>query len=612
MLQLGRKSAMSNLITCQSVSKTFGSGPLFENVSLALSEGERIGFIGPNGSGKSTLMQILAGIQIPDEGNVSWRKGLRLGYVPQEPLFPPDATALSVVLDALDQNAGDEHEREVQASIALSRVGFADTAVRSASLSGGWRKRLALARELAREPDALLLDEPTNHLDLEGILWLEQTLAAASFACLVVSHDRYFLENVATDVAEINRIYPDGLFRVRGAYSEFLLKRENFLHAQTKEQEALENQVRKEVEWLRRGPKARTSKSRARIDTAQRMIGDLADLKARTAERSADIEWSASGRKTRKLIATEGLSKEYDERTLFRDLEILLRPGMRLGLAGPNGSGKTTLLRIFAGEVKPDRGEVMRADGLRIVYFDQHRAKLDEAISLRRTLAPDGDSVIYRDRTIHVAGWARRFLFRADQLDVAVGRLSGGERARAVIARLMLQPADVLLLDEPTNDIDIPTLEVLEESLMEFPGALVLVTHDRYLLDRVSTAVLGLSGDGRWGLFADYSQWEQFGSDSIAAEADVKPKTVAAEPASPTRKKLSYMEAREYDTIEHRIHDAERRLAHCQTSMEDPLVMGDPSQLQAAYDSMQTVQAEVDQLYERWAELEEKLAGSHA
>lgn len=598
---------MSHLISCQSVSKAFGAQPLFSGVTLPIGEGERIGLIGPNGSGKSTLVQILAGIQTPDDGTVVYRKGVRAGYVPQEPAFQPDATVHDVVLRALDGEDGEDYEKESRAGVTLGRAGFTDVNALAGKLSGGWRKRLALARELVRDPDVLLLDEPTNHLDLEGILWLEKLLAAAPFACLVVSHDRYFLENVTTDTAELNRIYPEGMFRVAGRYSEFLLKREEYLHAQSREKEALENVVRREVEWLRRGPKARTTKSKARIDAAERMIEDLADMKARSVERSADIEFSASGRKTKKLVEADGISKSLGGRTLFSDLNVILRPGVRLGLVGPNGSGKTTLLRMFAGEISPDGGEIRTADALRIVYFDQFREKLDPEVSLRRALAPEGDSVLYRDRTIHVAGWARRFLFRAEQLDVAVNRLSGGERARAVIARLMLQEADLLLLDEPTNDIDIPTLEVLEESLLEFPGALVLVTHDRYMLDRVSSSVLAIDGDGGWGLFADYSQWEQARAERGRSSKTEPKKEAGATAVLPAKKKLSYLEAREYESMEQRIHDAEARLTAAQAEMQDPAVTADAARLQDAYSRMQQAQSEVDALYERWAELESKL-----
>ena len=369
------------------------------------------------------------------------------------------------------------------------------------------RKRLAIVEALVQAPDILLLDEPTNHLDLEGIEWLEDLLAQAAFASVIVSHDRYFLQNIATDMAELSRVYPDGILRVRGNYTTFLEKKEEFLHAQSKRHEALENLVHNEIEWLRRGAKARTRKSKARIGKAGQLMEDLADLNVRTRTATAQIDFSATDRKTKRLIELEDVAYQIEGRTLFEKLNFVITAGMRVGLVGPNGSGKTTLLRLLRGELTAGGGEIRRAEWLRIVYFDQTR-ELDSNVTLRRALAPEGDSVIYQDRVIHVASWAAKFLFTGEQLNQPVERLSGGERARVLIAQLMLQPADVLLLDEPTNDLDIPTLEILEESLLEFKGSLVLVTHDRYMLDRVSTIVLGLNGRGGAQSFADYSQWE--------------------------------------------------------------------------------------------------------
>ena len=337
--------------------------------------------------------------------------------------------------------------------------------------------------------------------------WLETLLQNAPFACVVVSHDRYFLENVASEVVELNRVYVDGVFRVKGNYSRFLEKKEEYLEAQGKRQDALTNRVHTELEWLRRGPRARRTKAKARIDKAHEMIGELADLNSRSRTATAKIDFSATDRQTKQLIALDGVTYAIGNRTLFEGLNFTVRSGMRVGLVGQNGSGKTTLLRLLRGDIQPTGGEIRRADALRIVYFDQNR-ELDPDLTLRRALAPDSDSVIYQERVIHVASWAARFLFDPDDLNQPVGRLSGGERARVLIAQLMLQPADVLLLDEPTNDLDIPTLEILEESLLEYRGALVLVTHDRFMLDRVSTVVLGLDGLGGAERFGDYSQWD--------------------------------------------------------------------------------------------------------
>jgi len=498
---------MPPIINAQQISKTYGIAALFQNISFTVSEGDRIGLIGPNGAGKSTLLQIFEGRVKPDSGDVAVRKQTRLSYVAQQSDFATGQTVKSIVKDAMERTAVPEPERESLMAETLGRAGFTDFEAQATSLSGGWRKRLAIVEGLVQAPDVLLLDEPTNHLDLGGIKWLEAVLQIAPFACVAVSHDRYLLENVASEVVELNRIYEDGVLRVKGNYSDFLEAKEDYLHAQGKRQESLANRVHTEIEWLRRGPKARGTKAKARIENAQGMISELADLNARSRVSTANIELSSTDRRTKQLIELEEIEYTIADRTLFTGIHLMIKRGMRVGLVGPNGSGKTTLLRLMRGDIQPTRGKIRRADQLRIVYFDQNR-ELDPDITLKRALAPDADSVVYQERVIHVASWAARFLFSSDSLNQPIGRLSGGERARVLIAQLMLQPADVLLLDEPTNDLDIPTLELLEESLLEFRGALVLVTHDRYMMDRVSTVVLGLDGLGNAERFADYSQWE--------------------------------------------------------------------------------------------------------
>jgi ATP-binding cassette subfamily F protein uup len=612
---------MPPIINAQQISKQFGAMPLFEGLRFTVSEGDRIGLIGPNGSGKSTLLRVLAGELGPDSGEVATRKLTKLAYVEQQSEFAAGDTVRSVIERALVRAGVAMEEREGRLVESLGRAGFEHFEAAAASLSGGWRKRLAIVAALAQQPDVLLLDEPTNHLDLEGIEWLEEVLLSASFACVVISHDRYFLENVASETVELSRAYPDGLLRVPGNYTAFLEKKEEFLHAQARHQEALENRVRNEIEWLRRGAKARTRKAKARIDKANALISELGDLNERTRTATADIDFSATDRKTKRLIELQGLSYEIGGRTLFRDLDFLLIAGKRVGLVGPNGSGKTTLLRLLKGDLQAGSGKIRRADFLRIVYFDQNRP-LPLDVSLRRALAPESDSVVYQDRVIHVAGWASRFLFTSEQLNQPVSRLSGGERARVLIAQLMLQPADVLLLDEPTNDLDIPTLEILEEALLEFPGALVLVTHDRYMLDRISNIVLGLDGEGHSGVFADYAQWEAWmeepkSSGTSRPEGLLHPGSAAAQARSGSsaapraseagKKKLSYMEAREYSTIEQRIADAEEALRRKRAAAEDPAIASDAARLVTAHADLEQAQKAVDELYARWAELESKL-----
>ena len=598
------------LLSCESISKSYGVKPLFSDLSIGLAEGDRVGLIGPNGSGKSTLLKILAGIEDPDDGTRSLRRHVRLNYVPQESTFPPDLTVEEVLAQTLREEGLDPHEESGRIARALSLGEFPDSDQPVRTLSGGWKKRLAIARSLLMEPDVLMMDEPTNHLDVEGILWLERLLKSETRAYLVISHDRRFLESVAERMIELNRIYPQGVFEATGRYSDFLEAREANLEAQANEHATLANKVRREVEWLRRGPKARTTKAKARIDAAGVLINDLADRDSRRELAPAGIDFTASGRKSKQLIVAQQLSKALGSKQIVKDLELILGPGQRLGLLGPNGSGKSTLMKLLAGTLKPDTGTVTRADKLRIVTFEQHRESLDQQVSLRRSLAPaGGDSVIYQDRSLHLVSWAKRFLFRPEQLDLPVSRLSGGEQARLLIARLMLQPADVLMLDEPTNDLDIPTLDVLEENLLEFPGALILVTHDRWLLDRVSTMMLALDGAGNAEWFADFAQWEAAQERGASGSSGPVP-TRAASNNGPkpkqARKGLSHSEQKEWDKIEGLIVKAEAAVTTCQAATEDPAVTSDATALQARYTALAEAQTNVERLYARWTELEEK------
>jgi ATP-binding cassette subfamily F protein uup len=587
------------LINCQSISKAFGERPLFEGLSFALHEGDRVGLIGPNGIGKSTLLRILAVLEEPDEGVCTRQKGLRIGYVPQQPSFEPGEAVGQIIAASA---GADDH----RVGIVLSRAGFADGSIKAGVLSGGWMTRLAIACAIVGEPDLLLLDEPTNHLDVDSILWLESLLATEPAAFVVISHDRYFLQNITGRMLEIDRVYPDGMLSVNGAYAELLEARNALLSNQASYRESLANRVRREVAWLRRGPKARTSKSKARIDAAERSISELAVSRERAASASAGLELTASGRKTKRLWYGKGLSKRFEGTPVIDGLELLLTPGMRLGVVGPIGSGKSTLLRMIVGELQPDTGEIRRVDDLRTVYFDQDRRGLDVDQTLKRALAPEGDSVIYRGRSVHVATWAKRFLFRPAQLEQPVSRLSGGERARVVLARLMLQPADLLVLDEPTNDLDIATLEVLEESLIDFPGALVLVSHDRHLVDRVTTEILALDGGGGTQRYADYDQWLS-GRRATGAPNKSKPTTTGRATPRPKAKRLTYLEQREWEGMEAKVLASEARMAESKSRAEDPSIATDAAALEKSLQALDEARGEVDRLYERWAELEAKL-----
>ncbi len=595
---------MAVLLSCAALTKSYGSRPLFQDISLGVGDGEKMGLIGPNGAGKSTLLKIFGGKEKPDSGTVSSRRGLRIAYIAQEDLFPAGATVGSVLTEAIDSEHLDEIERDVRIEVALGRVGFAERDQAVETLSGGWKKRLSLARAVVQDAELLLIDEPTNHLDLEGVLWLESLLQEAQFAFVLISHDRVFLENVTNRVVELHPAYAEGYLSVSGAYSDFLVQREEYLAAQAHREDALQTQVKREIEWLRRGPQARTTKAQGRIQQAGQMIEELAELKFRNSQgKTAGIDFNASGRQTRDLIVTKDLSKTLGGRTLFSELDLTLAPGTRLGLIGPNGSGKTTLIKLLTGETEPDSGTIKRADGLRIVLFDQARQQLDKSLSLRDALSPNSDTVTYRGNPMHVSGWAKRFLFKTEQLQTPIRVLSGGEQARILIARLMLQPADVLILDEPTNDLDIPTLEVLEDSLLSFPGALVLVTHDRYLLDRVSTDLLALDGRGGAAHFTGLSQWEAAQKPVPAAvpAAAVRPKA-----ATPAPSRLSTAERRELGQIEAKIEAADEAVAALERQLEDPSVASDAARLHEVWNALPAARDQVSTLYVRWEELESK------
>jgi len=602
------------LFSARSLNKSFGPRKLFSNISLSLEDSDRAGLIGPNGAGKSTFLKILCGLEHADDGTIETKRNLKLAYVPQQEDFPVNATPEQILLSSLGET--DEHLDDTtlhtRASIILSKLNFPDPHQPAATLSGGWRKRLSLARQLVKEPDLLLLDEPTNHLDLEGILWLEKLLKNAPFAFLVISHDRYFLENTTNRTIELSPAYDDGYLSAAGPYSEFLVKKDEYLAAQSAQQTALASRVRREVEWLRRGAKARTTKAKGRIDQADQMMRDLAELKTRNTQSAAvQIDFAATHRQTRKLLVAKDVKKSLGGRLLFDHLNLVLSPGTKLGLLGPNGSGKTTLIRLLSAELPADSGNITPADGLRTIVFHQSRHTLDPNQTLRRALSPHGDTLSFNGSPMHVSAWARRFLFPPDQLDLPLRDLSGGEQARVLIADLMRQPADLLILDEPTNDLDIPSLEVLEDSLLDFPGALILVTHDRFLLDRVSTEILGLDGQGGAHLYADYSQYERAQSTPKPRRPEAQPRTASSltpnpSPLTPPKKRLTYMEQRELEQMEDKITDAESSLHAAQQALNDPAVLANRDKLHDACTTLESARQRVQSLYARWEDLESR------
>jgi len=587
---------MTALLGAHSLSKSYGTQNLFEDLSFTVCQGDKIGLLGPNGAGKSTLLKILVNLEPPDSGHISKKQNLRIGYASQAPEFP----SLTVEEVLLQQSLfGDEFELVTRAKILLSKAQFTDFSVNAASLSGGWKKRLDIIKALMQEPDILLMDEPTNHLDLEGIEWLEKMLARERISYIVVSHDRYFLENVSNKVIELNKCFPGGLFISNGNMSAFVEHKKAFLDGQTQQERGLASVVRDEVEWLKKSPKARTTKSRSRIDKAYELIEELSEIKRRNKTHKVDIEFSSSQRETRKLLTTKNLSKSMGNKELFKGIDLTLSPRTRLGIVGKNGTGKTTLLKILAGQIPQDIGTLKIADDLRLVYFDQHREHIPSHLSLRQALSPIGEQVNYRGQYIHVNGWAKKFLFSPDRLELPVSCLSGGERARILIARLMLEPADILFLDEPTNDLDIPTLEVIEESLNEFQGAVVLISHDRCLMDRVCTQILALGNDTEERFFADYSQWEKSCAENEIKKVAEKSSSKATI-SSQKPKKLSYKDQRELDGMEEAIEKLENEIEDLQRQLEEPSVSANSTKSLELYRILSEAQQKHDTLFDRW------------
>ncbi|MBL7686321.1 MAG: ABC-F family ATP-binding cassette domain-containing protein, partial [Deltaproteobacteria bacterium] len=420
---------MAILLSAHQLKKSFGARTLFESLTFSISKGERIGLVGPNGVGKSTLLKILAGRESLDDGTLSFAKGTRIACLDQVPSFKPKANVFESVLEACEDIHDGEslaltHEYLSKLSLDGSQGVSPETLVET--LSGGWKKRVALARECVKQPDLFLLDEPTNHFDLETILWLENWLERAPFATLTITHDRSFLQNISNRIIELDPRYPEGLLSVSGTYADFLdLKAQKFSE-QEKQEQVLKNTLRRETEWLRRGPKARGTKQQARIDRAGDLKAEVESLQERNRSSSVQLQFQGAERHPKKLIHAKNISKSFQERTLFSEVELLLSPKSCLALLGPNGCGKSTLIRILVGSEKPDTGEVFHADGLQIAYFEQNRETLDPTLTLMKTLCPKGDHVEYRGQYIHIRSYLDRFLFKTAQMDLPVGRLSGG------------------------------------------------------------------------------------------------------------------------------------------------------------------------------------------
>ncbi len=614
---------MGILIGVNRITKSFSSRTLFKDLSFSVESGQRIGLIGPNGAGKSTLLKILAGSVTPDDGTVSTQRGLRIGYLEQVPQFNSDHTIHSAIMEA--SRDADDWQEMIRADRIISNLSLneaaegAETAVRE--LSGGWKKRVALARELMREPDLLLLDEPTNHLDVQSIIWLEDLLATSSFATITITHDRVFLQRVSNQILELDRRHKDGLLRVNGDYADYLEVRAQSITTQELHETKLRNTLRRETEWLRRGAQARQKKSSARTNQHQELTQEVDSLNSRNQVSKVRMDFHNVEKSAKKLIYAEGIQKSYGDKLIVPKMDLLISPKSRIGLLGTNGCGKSTLIRMLVGTETPDSGKVEHAESLKVSYFEQNRESLDPNTTVQNSVCPLGDYVDYAGTKVHVRSYLTRFLFQGEQMDMPVGKLSGGEQSRLLLARLMLNTANVLILDEPTNDLDMATLDMLQDVLVDFHGAVILVTHDRYFLDQVTNKILAFDinaqGEKIIETFAELSQWETWvseiekqrekakraGADSPAAKA---PAATAAPPAAATKKsrKLSFNEQREWDSMEKNIQAAEAELAELVKQSQDPANMSNPTRLQQLAQNLASAQAKVDSLYRRWEELD--------
>lgn len=604
---------MAVLVSAYQLSKAFGAQTLFSKISFSIDEGHRVALIGPNGAGKSTLLKILSKQMPTDEGQISVSQGLRLGYLEQNPQFNQTETIYEALLAATGDAEDPDNMTlawELIAKFGFNEAGFSyDKKVHE--LSGGWQKKVALAREMAKRPTLLLLDEPTNHLDIESILWLEEWLERQNqMACLMITHDRLFLQNTCDRIFDLDRKNPDGLIKFEGTYADFLAVKESLLSAQARLEDTQRNVLRQETAWLRRGAKARQTKQKARIERAHDLAAEVALLQDRRRERLSRFEFGGVARSPKKLIEAKGISKSYGEQTLFSDFNFVLPAKARVGIIGTNGCGKSTLIGLLVGQIKPDTGSVSITDGVKFSYFEQRKESLQLKESVLRNLCPEGDYVHLQGQPVFARSYLSRFHFRPEQMDLPVERLSGGEQSRLLLARMMLQTEQVLILDEPTNDLDVDTLDTLQEALDQFPGAIILVTHDRYFMDQVATELLAFDGQGKIEKFADYFQWEEWRKQQPSLTASSSQRAAESKKSESKTagkgKKLTYKEELELQGMEKKIEEAEGELGQLQKELQDPTLTSDYARLAELTEKISTRQTRIDSLYARWEELNAK------
>jgi ATP-binding cassette subfamily F protein uup len=626
------------LLTFDRLELAYGHHPLLDGASLVVDAGERIGLIGRNGTGKSSLLKVIAGINPPDAGDV-WRKpALKLAYVPQEPQFQPGHTVFEAVaegvgeaqrlladyhdaahrvaegdMDAFEDLERLSHELEIHDAWRLNsrveetmqRLGLdADRTVET--LSGGLKKRVALARALVTEPELLLLDEPTNHLDFAAIEWLESLLKEFKGALLFITHDRRFLDNVANRIVELDR---GQLREYQGNFSAYQLKKAEQLEIEEVHNQKFDKFWKQEEVWIRKGVKARRCRDEGRVRRLEALRLTREARIGQTGQVGFQID---SGERSGKIVAEmDHISYGYDDRTLIRDFTGTLLRGDKLGLLGPNGAGKTTLIRLILGELQPTSGTIKQGTKLEVAYFDQFRNQLNDDATLIDTIAPGSDFVEIGGQRKHVISYLEDFLFPAERSRAKVSALSGGERNRLLLARLFARPANLLVLDEPTNDLDIDTLELLEQLLQEYSGTVLIVSHDRTFLDNVVTQSIVFEGDGKLteivGGYGDWLAWKRQQTQALVAKTEAtKPVTVKPAPKS----KLNYKDARELEALPAQIQQLETEQMDIAARLADPaLYQTDPKGAAKLQSRSEAIDTELLDALARWEALEAKQAG---
>lgn len=633
-----------NILTVEQVTKSYGDKILFQDASFGMEDQDKIGIIGVNGTGKSTFMRVIAGIEPPDAGKISMGNRILVRYLAQNPEFDPDNTVLQQVFEGdlpemkavreytetmelleLHPNREDLQQKllklnqtldtlqawqlESDAKTILSKLGIRNYDAKMGTLSGGQRKRVALAAALIQPSDLLILDEPTNHIDNESVAWLEQYLQKRRGALLMITHDRYFLDRVANVMLELDH---GRLFRYEANYSRFLeLKAEREEREAASEQKR-QNLLRNELAWIRRGAKARTTKQKARIER----FAKLKDQEMVHSSGELDVS-VASTRLGRKILEIEGLRKKSDDKVLIQDLSYIAVPEDRIGIVGPNGSGKSTLLNLIAGRLQPDAGEVVLGPTVKLGYFTQEHQEMDGSQRVIEYIKDEAEVVRTADGSaITAAQMLERFLFPPALQWTPIAKLSGGEKRRLYLLRVLMSAPNVLLLDEPTNDLDIQTLSVLEQYLDEFPGVCIVVSHDRFFLDRTVDKIMAFEGNGQIrvhvGSYSEYAEWMQrHGGEAAGGKAEASSAKPAsggsgsgsAQEAPRERLKFSYKEQREYEQIDGLIEAAEKKLASIQSEMET--AGSDAARLQELMKSQEETEGELEHLMERWTYLNE-------